>query len=865
MPEILQPTALSGLTPGGAGIFSGAAGAGLETTGPGLGHGGGPKPKESCHHCGEPCDRGGFQTEGHLFCCLGCQTVFSLLHDTGLGDYYRMGEKPGSKVREAGRQDRWAYLDEPAVAVRLLEFQDERVARVTLHLPAIHCVACIWLLENLFRLNDGIGKSRVNFARREVSITYTKDRVRLSEVAALLSGLGYEPELTLAELDRPAAAPARMLGLRIAVAGFAFGNIMMFSLPQYFGLDLFSGPTFRALFGWLSLLIALPAVIFSAADYWRSAFASLRQKALTLDVPIAAGLAAIYGQSVWEIVTRSGEGYFDSLAGLIFFLLCGRAFQQKTHDRIGFDRDYKGFFPLAVVRRGRKGEETVSISSLEVGDRLVVRHGELVPADAVLMSGEGLIDYSFVTGESEPVVRVAGERLYAGGRQAGGAIEVETVKPVSQSYLTSLWNDEAFRKQRDDTFATLTNRYSRRFTPLVLAVSLLAAAGWAIAGDPARGLKAFVSVLIVACPCALALAAPFALGTAQRLLGRRGVFVRNSQVVETLATIDTVVFDKTGTLTAAGASESTFHGEPLSAAETSVVSAICRQSAHPYSRRLASGLGGESSGLAVEDFVETPGSGVAGKVTGCAVVVGSRAWLESNGVEVGSMELPAGGTVYVALEGRFRGVFVLANGLRRDVEGLLRRLGERFELALLSGDNARERDRFGALFGDAAKLHFNQSPREKLGFIRGLQERGRQVMMVGDGLNDAGALRQSDVGVAVVEGVGKFSPASDVIMDAAVVPGVERVLEFGRRTARVVRAGFYVSAAYNVVGVAIAAAGLLAPIVCAVLMPLSSVTVVLFVVGATRAAARRAGLNGIDFWKNTVNASTPQPTEAPWK
>ena len=868
MAEMLQPTALAGLTPGGPGILPGTAGSGVELAEAGLGKGGGGKPVESCHHCGEPCDRGGFQTEGHIFCCFGCQTVFSLLHDTGLGDYYRMGERPGSKVREAGRLDRWAFLDEPAVAARLLEFQDERVARVTLHLPAIHCVACIWLLENLFRLNDGIGKSRVNFALREVSITYSKDRVRLSEVAALLSGLGYEPELTLAELDRPAAAPARMLGLRIAVAGFAFGNIMMFSLPQYFGLDMFSGPTFRALFGWLSLLIALPAVIFSAADYWRSAFASLRQKALTLDVPIAAGLAAIYGQSVWEIVTRSGEGYFDSLAGLIFCLLGGRAFQQKTHDRIGFDRDYKGFFPLAVVRRGPKGEETVSISSLEVGDRLVVRHGELVPADAVLMSGQGLIDYSFVTGESEPVVRGAGERLYAGGRQAGGAIEVETVKPVSQSYLTSLWNDEAFRKQRDDTFATLTNRYSRRFTPLVLAVSLLAAVGWGIAGDPARGLKAFVSVLIVACPCALALAAPFALGTAQRLLGRRGVFVRNSQVVETLASIDTVVFDKTGTLTAAGASQSTFHGESLSAAEATVVAAVCRQSAHPYSRRIASALGGEASVPGVEDFVETPGFGVAGRVAGRAVVLGSRVWLESKGVEVGAagaVDLPSGGTVYVALEGRFRGVFVLANGLRKDVEGLLRRLGERFELALLSGDNARERDRFGALFGDAAKLHFNQSPREKLGFIRGLQERGRQVMMVGDGLNDAGALRQSDVGVAVVEGVGKFSPASDVIMDASVVPGVERVLEFGRRTARVVRAGFYVSAAYNVVGVAIAAAGLLAPIVCAVLMPLSSVTVVLFVVGATRGAARRAGLNGIDFWKNTVNASTPQPTESPWK
>ena len=846
MARLIPSTALAGIPAEGTDLLSRAAS--LPEMDAGAARAGTTEPAP-CHHCGQPCpppSQGRHESDGHLFCCLGCQTVFGLLHENGLDEYYRMGEQPGVRIAPSGASDRWAFLDDPAVSERLLEYRDERLARVTFHLPAIHCVACVWLLENLFRLNPAIGRSRVNFGRREVALAYTPERVRLSEIAALLTRLGYEPELTLAELDRPAANPVRRLARQIGIAGFAFGNVMLFSLPSYLGLDSYSGPAFRVAFGALSLLLALPAVVYSAADYWRSAFASLRQRTLTLDVPIAAGLAAIYGQSAWEILTHTGEGYLDSLCGLIFFLLCGRAFQQKTHERLGFDRDYRGFFPLAVLRRTESGtDETVAISRLAVGDRLTIRHGELVPADARLIEGEGVIDYSFVTGESEPVARRLGDHLFAGGRQVGGSISVETLKPVSQSYLTSLWNDEAFRKPREDSFSTLTNRYSRRFTVLVLAVAVASAAGWALAGIPARGLKAFVSVLIVACPCALALAAPFTLGTAQRLLSRRRVFLRNAQVIESLADIDTVVFDKTGTLTAGGTEAVSLHGATLDPEDAAAVAAICAASTHPYARRVAAALRTATTG-AVAQFREEPGRGVTGTCAGRAVAAGSRAWLEAleiSGLPAESAAPAAeGGTVFVALDGRFRGVFVLGNRLRPEVDTLVRRLAPRYALALLSGDNERERERFAALFGPASRLQFNTSPPEKLAFVRALQSERRRVMMVGDGLNDAGALRQGDVGVAVVEGVGRFSPASDVIADAAAVPDLAGVLDFARRSVRIVRTGFVVSGLYNLVGVGIAAAGVLSPIVCAILMPLSSVTVVLLAVGATRLAAARAGL-----------------------
>ena len=537
------------------------------------------------------------------------------------------------------------------------------------------------------------------------------------------------------------------------------------------------------------------------------------------------------------------------MTGLVFLLLCGRVFQQKTHDRLAFDRDYKCFFPLSVARRTAAGEEMVALSQLGIGDRLVLRHGELIPADSRLVSPEALVDYSFVTGESEPAMRKAGNHLYAGGRQMGGAIEIETVKAVSQSYLTSLWSHEAFRKNRDDNLDTLTNGYSRRFTRIVIAVALLAAVAWLAAGQGVRGLKAFGSVLIVACPCALALAAPFALGTAQRILAGLQVFLKNALVLERMARVHTIVFDKTGTLTAARAENVVFlPGAPeLTPEERACVAALASHSTHPHSVRIREALEPQAPGApppaeTVTDFRETPGRGVEGMVGGHRLRLGSRGWLAESGVAVPDLSLPPGSAVWLACDGNFKGAFVLANTLRPETDRLLEQLGQDYELALLSGDNERERVRFQALFGPRARLHFNQSPLDKLGLIRTLQDGGRTVMMVGDGLNDAGALRQSDVGVAVVEKVGVFSPASDVILAAGQVPRLAALLVFAQRTTRVIRVSFGISALYNAVGISIAALGILSPVICAVLMPLSSVSVVLFACGATRWAAGRSGL-----------------------
>jgi Cu+-exporting ATPase len=822
------------------------------------------KGRPRCFHCGALC-RTVLAKAERAFCCQGCLTVFELLTDNGLGDFYKFGEAAGVRVSEPARENQFKFLDEPAVRGRLVDFANERVTRVTFRIPAIHCIACVWLLENLCRLKAGVGQSQVNFPRKEVAITFETGRVRLSEIVALLASLGYEPELKLSDLEaKPLRSSARRLWMQLGVAGFAFGNIMLFSIASYCGLDAFAGPGFRKLVGYLSLVLAIPVVAYSASDYWRAAWVSVRQRLLNIDVPIAVGIAALFGQSVYEVVSGRGEGYFDSLAGLLFFLLCGKLFQRKTYDRLAFDRDFKAFFPLSVTRlcRGRHEEaataqsamrnpqsaieERISLSQLQVGDRLIIRNGELIPADARLVEGRALIDYSFVTGEADPVGKQPGDCLYAGGRQIGAAIDVETVKPVSQSYLTSLWNQEAFRKEKGPSLHTLTNRYSQRFTKVVMGIAVGAAMVWAVA-NPAISLTAFVSVLIVACPCALALAAPFALGTAQRILARLDVYLKNPGVIETLAGVDTVVFDKTGTLTAAVASSVAFRGAPLSETEERWIYSLTRHSTHPHAVRIGEALAGEHVPDPLQSFRETTGQGIRGHVGGHEIRIGSAAWLEAGGIwrslrnEHGAASglapvqdvAQAGGQVHVAIDGQYRGCFELVSPVRPNTEALLQHLSQDFDLALLSGDNEKDQARFSALFGPAARLHFNQSPMNKLRFIRELQESGKAVMMVGDGLNDAGALKQSDVGVAVVEKLGAFSPASDVIMAATMVPRLAEVLRFAKQSVRVVQGSFLISAVYNVAGISIAASGLLSPVVCAILMPLSSVTVVAFACGAT--------------------------------
>lgn len=796
-----------------------------------------------CYHCGTPCVDQQWDHQEHSFCCQGCRIVYDLLNENGLSNFYRIQPQSGVKVEGNPDSDRFAYLDDAAVLDALLDYHQGRRAKVTFSIPSIHCVACVWLLENLYQLGTGMGESKVNFPRKEVRINFDPTVIKLSELVQLLTRLGYEPELTWSDVSgKTSKSRFKRIHLQVGIAGFAFGNIMLFSFPSYAGMSQLDGQGFHAFFAWLGVLVSVPVLLYSALDYWKAAWNCWSRRMLTIELPIAIGLVALFGQSLHEISTGTGEGYLDSFCGLVFFLLCGKLFQQKTYDRMSFDRDFRSFFPLSVVRLEEGKERTVPVSSIQIGDWVLLRHGDLVPADARLMAGEAVMDYSFVTGESDPVECREGDKIFAGGRQKGGRMQVEIIKPVSQSYLTSLWNQDVFNKSGRGMLQSITDRISRYFTVAVVGVATASAAYWTVV-DSGKALYAFTSVLIVACPCALALAAPFAHGAALRLLGARGIFARNGETLEAIPTADTVVFDKTGTLTQSNQSTTNFEGEPLSDVEAACLDSLARHSTHPHCLSIAAYLADFNVyPEPVRSFLETTGKGIEGTVCGEEIWMGAAAWLESRQVKLPEQVERQGSVVHVAVQGVYRGSFRISAPYRPEIDCMLERVGKRRKLALLTGDRDREAVRLAELLGGDTPLLFEQSPHDKLNYVKSLQEAGQRVLMVGDGLNDSGALKQSQVGIAVSEDVGRFTPASDVIIRADRVKDLDRLVRFCGGMTRVIYAAFTISILYNLLGVTFAARGLLSPLICAVLMPLSSMTVVTFACFATKWQGNKAGL-----------------------
>lgn len=764
--------------------------------------------------------------------------MYELLAANRLCTYYRLDEHPGQKTKAVELPGRFDYLDAETVQAQLLAFRSPTLARLTFSIPQMHCASCIWLLENLFRLNPGISSSRVNFLRKELTVSYQPATTTLKEVVTLLAAVGYEPQITLAELGAQPHAGSRTLYYQLGVAAFGFGNVMLLAFPEYFSFAGQLQSTFGRFFGILSLLLALPVLLVSARGFYRSAWQGLRQRYINLDFPISLGLTALFATSVVEIVTQRGPGYFDSFTGLVFFMLIGKWVQQRSYDALRFDRDFTSYFPVAVTRLTPTGEESVSVKVLKTGQRIRVRHQEIIPADAVLLRGAGQIDYSFVSGESEPVARRAGDLLYAGGRQMGEAVELEVVREVSQGYLTQLWNNPAFQKEKQPSLETYADKVGRYFVGLTLTLALGAAIYW-YPKSPAMALRAFTSVLVIACPCALSLATPFALGAALRVLGRRKFYLKNSAVVETLGRADTIVFDKTGTLTDVKQSAVEYVGPLLSPGQQQAVAAVVRQSTHPLSQRLASEL--PASALAVSDFAETPGQGVCGTVAGIVVRVGTAAFAGTSAATEDAAGTPQS-RVYISLDDDWRGYYAFRNVYRDSLRPVLARLGRHYRLAVLSGDNDTEQARLRELFGPAAEIHFRQTPQNKLDYVAQLRQQGRTVVMVGDGLNDAGALQRADAGIALTDTLTNFSPACDAILEAGNFGQLATMLGFSRACLRIVLATFVLSFVYNGVGLTLAVQGRFTPIVSAILMPISSLSVMVFATVLVRLAAWRRGL-----------------------
>ena len=800
-----------------------------------------PARKTICYHCGETCDQS-IQAADKYFCCEGCKQVFLLLDENNLCTYYDLDKSPGIQAKGKFVSGRFAYLDDASVIQKLTRFTDGAQTHVVFYLPQMHCASCIWLLENLHRINPGIISSQANFQRKEVYIRYQSQQISLRQVVELLAFVGYEPYISLQDGPaKKAVSPNRHYVYRIGVAGFCFGNIMMLSFPEYFSSGHLVEQDLKAVFSYLNLLLALPIIFYSASEFFVSAWKGLRQRWLNIDAPIALAILVAFGRSVYEILSGTGAGYLDSMSGIVFFMLIGRWFQDLTYDSFSFDRDYKSYFPLGVTVIREGGEANIPVSKLEKGDRILVRNEEMIPADAVLRGGDAHIDYSFVSGEHTPVDKKKGELIYAGGKQCGGALELEVVTPASQSYITQLWNNDVFHNQKNQE-KSFIHPWSRYFTYALFSIAILAAIYWS-QHDPARVWPVVTAVLIVACPCSLLLSATFTYGNMVRIFGRNKFYLKNARVIESLARIDSLVFDKTGTLTHHQGSEIRYEGKPLAEEEMAMVLAVSRQSAHPLSRLIAQSIpqSGNEEPLQVQQYQEFPGRGVEGMANARMVRIGSASFVREDSDRP---EIAEKGTeVHVSFGGEFKGHFQVSNAYRegiRDMAAMLHQDG--YQLHLLSGDHSQERQNLEAMFGAQTPIRFRQSPQDKLDYVKALQEKGHRVAMVGDGLNDAGALRQADVGIAVTDNTNLFTPASDAILDGSQASVLGRLIRFAKAGKTIVTLSFILSILYNIVGLTYATQGLLSPLVAAILMPASSISIVVFVTIASNWTARRKGL-----------------------
>lgn len=797
-----------------------------------------PESLTKCFHCGEACTESLIVLEDKSFCCQGCKLVYEVLSDNGLCSYYDLEEFPGeSQILKSSKFQKFDFLEDLDVQNQLLDFKNEEECHVTFFIPIIHCASCIWLLENLMQINSGAISSRVDFIKKKVQVKYNPSKISLKELVVLLSTIGYEPKIKLSD-EGGTSKPStdNILIAQLAVAGFCFGNMMLFSLPEYFSETKLLGEGFKGLFNYLNVLLALPVIFYSANSYYLSAWNSLKQKKVNMDVPIVLGIIALFLYSLWEIFFSGNAGFMDSLGGLIFFLLLGKVYQQKTFATLEFDRDYKSYFPMAVTKLVQDQENVVPISKLTIGDVILIRDQELIPADSILLDQSANIDYSFVTGEEIPVSKKKGEVIYAGGRQIGEPILLTVQKSPSQGYLTDLWNNDAFEKEKSGNLEPLANKVSGVFTWTVLAVAFVAFLFWSFE-DLSLAVKAFTSVLIVACPCALAMSTPFTLGNTLRIFGKGKLYLKNASVVEKMAQVDTLVFDKTGTLTSPSNATINFHGECLTEATKDLLKSLVSKSSHPLSNRINQWLGKRSL-VKIEGFKEIKGKGLEAFYFGECIRLGSQEFIGSKKL----IKISDGNLVFLSIGDQEIGYFHIQSGLRESSSPMIRELAKSYELHLLSGDQSHEQLSLRSNLGPQINFNFNQSPNDKLEYLQNLSRNGKHTLMVGDGLNDAGALQASEVGIAVTEQVSHFSPASDAIIDSSVISKIPEFLAFAKSNRTIIKISFLLSFAYNLIGISLAVQGLLSPVICAILMPLSSITVVIFTTVSTNLVALKKGL-----------------------
>lgn len=788
-----------------------------------------PTQPVPCAHCGLDVPAGFVEPNAlRQFCCMGCRGAFAILHEHRLERYYDLSDRRDRPVRSTGRA--YEEFDHPAFQALHVREEAHGLATIELYLEGVRCASCVWLVERTPLLTTGVARAELNIARAMATITWDPRQTSLSAIARTLDSLGYPPhpfrglkrELVRRKEDRAAL-------VRIGVAGAIAINVMLVALALYSGASSME-PEYQRLFRWVSLVLVVPALVFPGRVFFTGAWSALRTRTLHMDLPIAIGVGAGFVRGAINTWNDAGPIYFDGLAALIFVLLVGRYLQARGQ-RVAADSAelLYALSPQTARLVDASGHTTdVPVDALLPGMTLDIRAGETIAADGVVDRGDSAVDVALLTGESRPVGVSVGDAVWAGTLNVSAPIRVRVEQAGESSRVAQILRHVEAAVTRKAPVVLFADRMSGTFVAVVLLLAAGIYAYWST-HDPIQAADNAIALLIVTCPCALAMATPLAIAVATGRAARAGILIKGGEILEQLARPGRLWLDKTGTVTQSRTALVGWTGRddvrPL-------VLALEAGSSHPIADGLRRAWQGDYPLLPhVESSAHVAGSGIVGVVDGHDVAVGApgfilaRLSLEQRNVS--SFDNDAATPVLVAVDGALAGVAYLGDPIRPDAgEAIAQLLARGWKVGLLSGDAQGVVDAVaGTLRIPANDAIGASTPEGKLAVVR--RPAPGPVVMVGDGVNDAAAMAAATVGVGVHGGAEACLATAGVYLTTPGLEPLVRLVEGSARTMSVIRRNMLFALVYNAIGAGLAITGTITPLVAALMMPASSLTVVL--------------------------------------
>ena len=794
-------------------------------------------PQTMCWHCATPVPASllDANTESQ-FCCNGCRTAYSIIHDCGLDRYYSLrpnGEgSPTPNVRESSYEE----MDDPVFAALHVHSQADGTSSIRLFLQGVHCAACVWLVERLPTIVHGVEWVRLSLTRSTVEIRWQHDVVKLSTIAKTLESLGYPPHpLTDASKAKANRNEDRRQIARLAVAGACAGNNMLIAFALYAGAFTGMEANHLQLFRWVSATIGLISLAWPGSVFFRGAWSALRTRTTHLDIPLAIGLGAGGIAGLVNTIRGTGDIYFDSLSVLVFFLLVGRWIQFRQQRRAADSVTMlKSLTPRSARRVTLSSVVTIPIEAIDEGDLLEVRVGEIIPADGELLVGRSTVDEAILTGESKGRRVESGSMVLAGSTNLSAPIQLRVTSVGDDARIGKLMQLVENASLVRAPIVALAHRISGYFVIVVTTLALTTAAYWYWNGSNAW-LDHAIALLVVSCPCSLGLATPLAIAVAQGRAARQAILIKGGEVVERLAHPATIWLDKTGTITEGRMRLRRWHGH---AELLPAVAAMEQLASHPIAQALVdAATDAPTRDITIKEFSQTMGSGVSATVDGQSIIAGSRRFVEESGVTLSDQDLRQldelirdGLTpVLIAVNGRLSAMAGVGDEVRAEAATAIGELTQRgWVVGILSGDDKTIVEQVAQQVGIPKDLaRGGLLPEDKLRCVQDAAQAGT-VVMVGDGVNDSAALAAATVGVAVKGGAEASLHAAQVYLAGGSLDMLVQLVDGSRRTMRVIHRNFAVSLGYNAIAIGLAMAGMINPLVAALLMPTSSLLVVAF-------------------------------------